>query len=285
MVLSVMAAMNEESYLTDGLAILCTCKRIHSEAKHLWLSTVTFRFFDIEAMQSSLSKLPWETLGQIRHVIINALLTGQIDLLAAGQLNAEDPLSFMQHLRLDMFTIYTTSVWQNSRVELVRLMQASRGWRELRFVLKYPAETDYKTSRKRWPTFNAGSWESWDHCLRERDGEYSQGAVKFYRVQVAEDSLLHSECDARVFGDDRNFDFGRVVLVPLDKWSTRGPSGFERPCLDVNPDDNSRRIMIAVKRDFTIDISRRGVTMSERDMDRRFVEANSVPHLTIVPEA
>ncbi|PGH29360.1 hypothetical protein GX50_07884 [[Emmonsia] crescens] len=169
----------------NSLAILRSCRRIHEEAKALWLGHVLFNFEHAEDLMDKLSPLSEAILSQIRFV-----RTGGRPVMFSFPGEDYDVyyrvpfiLKLLPGLRLDTLTVLADTGPEVAYQTLEMFIQHGHGWKELHFichtssVLAYSDESSHgPSSYRREPQPGA-----WHETLLRRDGRDSGASVVIYR--------------------------------------------------------------------------------------------------------
>jgi len=168
--------------VAEPLALLRTCRQIHTETSLLWLNHVHLSYESPEILDDKLAGLDMTLIKQIRHVSIGRQYMSLRPIGGQWEINFLTPAisKALAHMNLDTLTIYANAKGQNAYNALETLIRHGIGWRELRFVTRDSRILLHAQDRLRFP---ATDGQTWSEMLAERDGERAGGAVRIYRAK------------------------------------------------------------------------------------------------------
>ena len=187
----------------NALALLQTCRRAKMENEEVWIGQVLPSFEDPETMLDKLTSLPLATLSKLRKLRI----VGDPLLLSYGYddvfYRLSSTLALLPGLRLDTLTVLGTRTASVSYQTLDRLIEESRGWKELRYICHSSEILAFERSIPFWAELDEDErhwyWRKpqpahWQTLLEERDGYQSKPSVVIYRSIVPDspNSVLHT---------------------------------------------------------------------------------------------
>ncbi|KAK3940173.1 hypothetical protein QBC46DRAFT_386147 [Diplogelasinospora grovesii] len=174
--------------IPNALALLRTCRRVHSEIGHSWLHKVLFSFEDPEAMLNKLANISIETRSMIRHVRVSGcplVLSFEDDDVFYRTSAA---LKLLPGLKLDRLTVMGGRDSMVCYETLDKLVKHSDGWKELYYLSHNSTFLGYKDT---WPSWTGGpdadrylrvpQPAGWQKILEDRDGPASCPSVAIYR--------------------------------------------------------------------------------------------------------
>ncbi|KAJ9245006.1 hypothetical protein DTO169E5_1387 [Paecilomyces variotii] len=244
------------------LALLLTCRQVHSEIGSLWVRLALFNFERIDVMMETLAKLPEATLSQVRY----ARTLGNSAILHTPVVDHDDhnddgfddvsisnsemvlpwecsitlAMKLLPTLRLRRLTILTPYTGELAYKGVEDLVQEGSGWRELYFVTRdstifgYEGEEDFEDACVRLPQPAV-----WNSILRSRDGICSEGSVTIYRT------LTPNPAPGTVMKRNMRQGFEQEVPSDDDEWDEYGE---EEDLYIMSEAERTKEVLVIVKR-------------------------------------
>jgi hypothetical protein len=170
----------------NSLAVLRTCRQVNNEARNIWLSLILFDFETVEDALDKLSRLPLNTISQIRHIRVSGHLLRFRSIHLSGDVFYRTvwALKLLPGLRLKRFTVLAPCKGGTAYETLDGLITDGTGWEELYFVTPNSNMLGFARFdtvimdpfwRKPKPT-------TWNDILLVRNGANSGASVTIYRA-------------------------------------------------------------------------------------------------------
>ncbi|KAJ9217308.1 hypothetical protein DTO166G4_939 [Paecilomyces variotii] len=210
------------------LALLLTCRQVHSEIGSLWVRLALFNFERIDVMMETLAKLPEATLSQVRY----ARTLGNSAILHTPVVDHDDH----NDDGFDDVSISNSEMvlpWECSITLAMKLLPTLR-LRRLTILTPYTGEEDFEDACVRLPQPAV-----WNSILRSRDGICSEGSVTIYRT------LTPNPAPGTVMKRNLRQGFEQEVPSDDDEWDEYGE---EEDLYIMSEAERTKEVLVIVKR-------------------------------------
>ncbi|KAK8256149.1 hypothetical protein IWZ00DRAFT_566057 [Phyllosticta capitalensis] len=189
----------------NALALLRTCRRVHSEVGNTWVGKVLFKFGSSRGMLDKLANIPAETLSMIRYMFVAGDgLRVPFEEEEVIFYRLYEALGLLPGLKLDRLIVWACPPFCVAYETITKLINSGSGWKELHFTSPWSHFLSYKYideepfdhedyRRKPQPS-------DWQKQLDDRDGSLSSPSVTIYRAKTA-------DADADILDPDQRAPF------------------------------------------------------------------------------
>jgi hypothetical protein len=241
-----------------ALAVLRVCRRIHGEAKSLWLSRILFNFEDVESLLDKFSTLPLDTLSQIRHVRTRG---HTLPLRPPGYPGYRTPLEYrlvevlklLPGLRLDILTVLGRNQGTMNYDTLGGLIEFGGGWRELRYITRDFTMLGFKSGPPMTPPF----WR------RPQPTDWNKNLLKCDRTDPPSTVTIYRSTQPNVYCTLMNGGTREIVGQKIIRPSDLGTFGGEEDPQFMRQGEKEKELLVVVKRSGGIDTLQRDTPINE----------------------
>lgn len=187
----------------NALALLRTCRRVHSEVGNSWVGKVLYKFGSSRGMLNKLANVSAETISLIRYMFVAG------DCLRVPFEEDEvfyrlyEALGLLPGLKLDRLTVWACPPFCVAYQTVTKLINSGSGWKELHFTSPCSDFLSYEIDDEEEEDFDHDDYRrkpqpsDWQKQLYDRDGSLSSPSVAIYRAKTADVNVDMLDPDQR----------------------------------------------------------------------------------------